>query len=200
MIRLVNSICFYFMTLTLYGCAGIGGGFQPPVHEQMLAKSSICCDSLDKLDYKLLGINKSLRTFVGPNTPVYDFAQGKSYFIAVQIQPKSIDTMLSVRTFPQNMLYNREGHVFVPRIIFLTDDYQILSSLSPEFYVQGPKFGIGESSWRFDLTIPQGAKRAIIHTSDSERVRVMRMKDSDQRSGYLYTRTGPAGEIEISMQ
>ncbi|MGE0497798.1 MAG: hypothetical protein AB7O72_08205 [Ramlibacter sp.] len=120
--------------------------------------------------------------------------------MAIRPNRGSDNSTLIVRTYPKNMLYNRNGHVFVPRITFLSSRYELIASVSPEFTVQWPKYGIGESAWRVDLPLSPQVAYVVIHTSNIERNKTMRMHDSDQYGGYLYTRTGPAGEIEVELQ
>lgn len=182
--------------LILTGCTG----FLPPKHEAMLASTRPCCETFSALPFRALNKGQPIRAFVGPDTPTFLFPEGKSYFLAVHLNRGSDSSTLIVRTYPQNMLYNPDGHVFVPRITFLSSSYNVISSISPGFTVQGPQYGIGESAWRVDLPLPPQATYAIVHTSNKERSRTMRMRDRDQPSGYLYTRTGPAGEIEIELQ
>lgn len=181
--------------LALAGCAG----FLPPKHQAVLESVVPCCQSFSDLQYRSLASGGKIRELVGPDTPAFLFPQGKSFFLAVRLQ-KGTSSVLIVRTYPQNMLYNRNGHVFVPRITLLSRRYEVISSISPEFVVQGPRFGIGESAWRVDLQIPSEAAFVVIHTSDEERRKDMRMRDRDQAGGYLYTQTGPAGEVEVELQ
>ena len=181
--------------LALTGCAS----FLPPKHQAVLESAAPCCPNFSDLPYRNLASGEKIRDSVGPDTPTFLFPQGKSFFLAIRLQ-KDTNSVLIVRTHPQNMLYNRNGHVFVPRITYLSSRFEIISSISPEFVVQRPRFGIGESAWRVDLQIPTEAAFAVIHTSDEERRKTMRMRDHDQAGGYLYTQTGPAGEVEVELQ
>lgn len=183
------------LAVALTGCAG----FLPPMHEAALEHTAPCCQDFSTLPFRNLTSGQRIREPVGPDAPAFQFAQGKSFFLAFRLM-KSGRSNLIVRTYPQNMLYNRNGHVFVPRITFLSGRFEVISSISPEFIVQGPKLGIGESAWRVDLLVPSEAAFAVIHTSDEERRKTMRMRDHDQAGGYLYTQTGPAGEIEVELQ
>jgi hypothetical protein len=182
--------------LVLAGCAG----FLPPEHEAMLSSASPCCEAFSGLPFRELENGRLIRAFVGPDTPAFLFPEGKSYFLALRPKRSVNGSTLVVRTFAQNMLYNRDGHVFVPRVTFLSDRYEVISSISPDFTVQGPKYGTGESSWRVDLLLPLNAVYVVVHTSGEERSRTMLKRDSGQVTGYLSTRTGPAGEIEVELR
>lgn len=182
--------------LSLAGCAG----FLPPKHDGMLATASPCCTTFSALPFRDLNRGQSIRTFVGPDTPSFIFPEGKSYFLAIRPDRGSENSTLIIRTYAQNMLYNRDGHVFVPHVTLLSNRYELITSVSPEFTVQGPKYGIGESAWRVDLPLPPQAAYVVIHTTNIERNKIMRKRDHDQLGGYLYTRTGPAGEVEVELQ
>jgi Maltose operon periplasmic protein precursor (MalM) len=199
MIHLQVSMLFT-ACLLLSACAGVGGGFLPPQHDEVLARTPICCNTIETLNYLPLERDKPLRRLIGITTPTYDFSQGKSFFLALSLPMTKDSDKLIVRSFAQNTLYNPEAHVFVPRITFLSEGHKVIASISPDFFVQRPTYGVGESPWRVDLPIPKDAKYAVVHTSSIERQKVMRMRDSDQRSGYLYIRTGPAGEVEVAIQ
>ena len=191
-----TTYTIFLLAFLLAGCAG----FLPPQQDAKLANTASCCADISTLPYQELVKGKKIRTLVGPETPAFIFPQGKSYFLALRFSPAENISQLTVRTYPQNMLYNKNGHVFVPRITFLNSRFETISSVSPEFVVQGPMLLIGESSWRVDLQIPAHARAVVIHTSSEERKKTMRMRDSDQRGGYLYTSSGPAGEIEVELQ
>ena len=180
--------------IVLTGCAG----FLPPQHDAALERSAVCCRDFASLPFRDLAPGQKIRALVGPDTPAFQFPQGKSFFLAVRLAPGGQGSLV-VRTYAQNMLDNRNGHVFVPRVTFLSARFDVLASTLPEFTVQGPRLGIGESSWRLDLPVPAGAAYAVVHTGAQERLKTMRMRDSDQRSGYLYTRSGPAGEVEVEL-
>ena len=182
--------------ISLAGCAG----FLPPTHEAMLATTAPCCESLSALRFQDLNKGQPIRAFVGPDTPAFAFPSGKSFFLAVRPNHGGANSTLIVRTYAQNMIYNRDGHVFVPRVVFLSSRHEAITSISPEFTVQGPKFGIGESAWRVDLPLPPQVAYVVIYTTDIERAKTMRMRDREQYGGYLYTRTGPAGEVEVELQ
>jgi len=179
----------------LTGCAG----FLPPQHDALLASTASCCNNLSSLPYRDLVVGQRIRDSLGPHTPVFSFVEGKSFFLPLHMVSPDRRTLV-IRTYGQNMLYNRNGHVFVPRITFLTHEHRIIASVAPDFTVQGPRFTIGESAWRADVPVPQTAEFAVVHSTPKERERVMRMRDSDQAGGYLYTRTGPAGEVEVELQ
>lgn len=189
-----HAIIITLFLLALTGCAG----FLPPKHQAVLESAAPCCQNFSDLPYRNLASGEKIRESVGPDTPTFPFPQGRSFFLAIRLS-KDNNPVLIVRTYPQNMLYNRNGHVFVPRITFISSRFEVISSISPEFVVQGPRFGIGESAWRVDLQIPTEAAFAVIHTSDEERRKTMRMRDYEQAGGYLYTRTGPAGEVEVEL-
>jgi hypothetical protein len=192
----MKLISIFVFVLALSAC----GHFLPPEHETTLSNKANCCNSFESLPYQTIEFKKPIRTLVGPNSPTFNFTQGKSFFAAISLPTLGANSALTIRTYPLNMTPNVNGHVFVPRITFLTTQYAVISSISPDFYVQSPRFGIGESSWRVDQKVPVGSAFVVIHTSQQERNKPMRMRDTDQRSGYLYTRTGPAGEIEIELQ
>lgn len=190
-----NFIALSALVVAITGCAG----FLPPKHDEALDRSAECCRDMKSLPFRNLEDGQKIRTLVGPNTPAFSFPEGKSFFLAVRLG-KTGKRNLIVRTYPQNMLNNMDGHVFVPRVTFLSSQYAVLATVTPEFTVQRPALGIGESSWRADMTVPSDADFAVVHTSVQDRMKVMGMRDRDQRGGYLYTRTGPAGEIEVELQ
>jgi hypothetical protein len=191
--RDVFSACAFLVFLG--GCAG----FLPPQHEAVLENTPPCCKDLAGLPYEDLAKGQSKRVFVGPDRAAYVFPQGKSFFLAYRLIREEGPATLVVRTYAQNMTYNPNGHVFVPRVTYLSARHEIVSSISPEFIVTRPLIAIGESAWQVTLFVPPDVAYVVIHTGEEERSKVMRMPDSDQAGGYLYTRTGPAGEVEVAL-
>jgi maltose operon periplasmic protein len=193
----MKKLCISLIFVLLSACAT--EGFLPPQHDQMLAAIKSCCTSMATLPFKSIQVGQSNRSFVGPNTETFEFEGEKSFFLAFKLPKESAKNIFTLRTFPQNMLNNRNGHVFVPKVMYLSSDFGVVSVVSPEFTVQKPIF-IGESSWRVDLNLPSNASYAVIYTNAAQRSKTMRQRDSDQYGGYLYTRTGTAGEIEVELQ
>lgn len=183
-------------TATIAGCAtgplDDTGTFLPPLHYQALESAKICCDSPKAIRYVPLPRGTEVKTTVSPDTPVFEFGGRRSYFAAFEL-PSGENRILMVTTTPVNMLLNRYGHVMVPSVQFLGDDFKPVATVEPRFETSS-RFPRG--SWaEAPVRVPNPARYAVLF--DGRNAGGLAWRDRDQASGSLFVRSGPTGEIGV---
>ena len=98
------------LAFLLAGCAG----FLPPQQDAKLADTASCCVDISTLPYRELAKGKKIRTLVGPETPAFTFPQGKSYFLALSLNPAENISQITVRTYPQICCTTKMGMYSYP--------------------------------------------------------------------------------------
>lgn len=169
------------------------GVFLPPVHQQQLEKSAICCKSYVEMQFFKLTPAVEQPTSLTPESPVFKFATGRSFFAAFEL-PNGKSRQFTMKTLPVNTLLNQYGHVLIPAVVFLDHRYEPLETLVPAFLARSPVI-IGESWGEAILDVPRDARFVVVF--DSKSSKGLAWRDSDQRSGFLYVRPGPTGEIRV---
>lgn len=200
------------MTLiTLTGCSTTlmsahSPDISPREGQQALEHSADCCSSLADLPYQSLSARQSLTLTFTPETPVHDFADGKSFFHAFELPRGSGPLSLSV-TSPI-----RKEQLFAPSILILDEAFQPVQRLSSsELHVQRPS-GFSGARLSGDFTVLPGSQAAyiVIYTSQQDR-RATTAYESEEKA-YARVRglaapTGPdpvaehavTGEIDLEV-
>ncbi len=193
----MRSIPYFFGVLViLTGCAtgrlSSPGTFLPPEHNLILAQAKPCCSSYFEFPYLKLGIEQETSVIVSPESPVFDFPGGRSFFAAFEL-PTGSQAMV-LKTYAVNMLYNPSGHVLVPSVQFLDLNHRIIETSRPKYIERGPRI-IGDSWGEANILIPLSARYVIL--MDGKSSLGLSWRDRDQRTGFLFTRSGPTGELSI---
>jgi len=168
------------------------GIFLPPEHEKQLAARKVCCASYGEFHFQRLDKNAESTFTLVPDSPVFQFPHGRSYFAAYEL-PVAAATLI-VKTIPVNMLYNPVGHVLVPAVVFLDANKNLIGIARPTYTPKHPRV-IGDSWAEASLPIVSGARFAIV--VDARSPQTLAWRDSDQRSGYLNVRSGPTGRGSV---
>lgn len=194
MIRLILPL---ILVLVLFsGCSSgslnATGKFLPPVHNEQLAKAKPCCISYSEIRYSKTNLGEEIKIEISPESQIFEFPDGKSYFAAYEL-PNSFKA-INVKTYPVNMVLNRYGHVLIPAIQFLDERHQLIENIKPQYLAKNPRV-IGNSWGEAEVLVPSSARYFIV--LDSKSSQGLSWRDPDQRSGYLYVRSGPTGELDI---
>lgn len=98
-----------------------------------------------------------------------------------------------VTTTPVNMLLNRYGHVMVPSVQFLGEDFKPIATVNPRYQTDS-RFPHG--SWaEAHVKVANSARYAVLF--DGRNSGGLSWRDRDQATGSLFVRSGPTGEISV---
>lgn len=188
-----------FSLLALCDCASgplsNTGTFLPPEHIQQLAEGKVCCSSYREIRYGSLGVGKEVEFAITPESPIFEFNNGRSFFEAFEF-PAGNAQILTLKTYPVNMLYSRAGHVLVPGIQFLDAELRVIDAQTPKYIARNPRV-IGRSWGEAEINVPSAARFVVI--LDGKSSGGLSWRDSDQRGGALFVRSGPTGELSIAV-
>lgn len=168
------------------------GTFLPPEHNQKLAQTKPCCASYRDIQYAKLSLGQEATAVLTPESPVFEFPSGRSFFAAFELPANS--RAIIVKTYPVNMLYNRTGHVLIPAVHFLDAGHQVVATFKPPYVARNPRV-IGNSWGEAEVLIPGSARYVVL--LDSKSLDGLAWRDTDQRSGFLPVRSGPTGELIV---
>ncbi len=168
------------------------GTFLPPEHDKLLSVGKVCCASYEELHFQKLDKNVESAFTLAPDSPIFQFPHGRSYFAAYELPPAAMT--LTVKTIPVNMLYNPVGHVLIPAVIFLDANKSLIGIARPTYAPRSPRI-IGDSWAEASLPIVSGARFAVV--VDAKSTQTLAWRDSDQRSGHLSVRSGPTGRGSV---
>ncbi len=193
----MKILTYLALLICLSSCAtgplNATGTFLPPIHTQKLLSASLCCSSYKNFQFNKLTKNQEFKVSITPESPVFEFIQGRSFFSAFEL-PSKAPKSLTVKTEPVNMLWNRDGHVLIPAIVFLDNQFNVIETAKPNYEARSPKV-IGSSWAEATISIPISAKYSIL--IDGKSSEGLAWPDSDQPSGLLFVRSGPTGEVSL---
>lgn len=185
--------------LALCGCAdghlSNVGTFLPPEHAQQLAQRKVCCSSYREIRYGSLEIGKEVEFAITPESPIFEFKDGRSFFSAFEL-PVGKARILTLKTYPVNTLYNLAGHVLVPSVQFLDAELRVIDAQTPKYIARYPRV-IGRPWGEAEINVPSAAQFVVI--LDGKSSGGLSWRDRDQRSGFLFVRSGPTGELSINL-
>ena len=122
-------IAIFILTLNLLvSCSST----TPALLKNTLDKSSACCDDLSKLKYTKLDYDDGDTFHLDESSPVFQFPQGKSRFIAVELPPRPEGRKLSLTLRPTSYLKDKVGYrhyYFLPRMIAMDNNFNIKRNL-----------------------------------------------------------------------
>lgn len=189
-------ITFIVTSACLAGCAtgplNIPGTFLPPQHYVKLTVTDPCCVSYGDMQYVKLNIDEEMKATLSPESPVFEFSDGKSFFSAYEL-PSNAGS-IHLKTYPVNMLLNRFGHVLIPAVQFLDERHQLIKQIKSTYISRSPRV-VGDSWGEAEVIVPLAARYLIL--LDSKSPTGLAWRDRDQRSGYLAVRSGPTGEVSV---
>ena len=207
------------ITSTVLALLTIVAGCAKPLvaeHSTALDRAPVCCRDFADVQSSPLVAGSESRTEVSLKSPVFEFPEGKSYFVAYRLPDAKTVTRrtLVIRTFTVNTTPITAAHVFVPRVITADQNLKPLRSTAPTLQLHRPRFAIGESWWQGELALDPSEAYAFVYTGREERKRVLQMPDSDAGAvyapipggggvlipnarGYRLIPAGPTGEVAV---
>lgn len=187
----------FLLAAVLCGCGTssltASGKFLPPIHQEKLANAKTCCATYRDMPFGKLVLGEDKPAVISPDSPVFEFQDGRSFFVSFEIPPGDRRVVV-LKTFPVNTFLNAAAHVLIPEVQFLDLEYQPLSTVKPRYVALNPRI-IGDSWAEAEVAIPATARFLIIR--DGKELGGMAWRDTDQRSGFLFIRSGPTGELKI---
>lgn len=138
----MKIIIYLVLLIYLSSCATgpleATGTFLPPLHTQKLLNTDRCCASYKDFQYNKLTKNQEIKVAITPESPVFEFNQNKSFFLAFEL-PNEAPKSLTVKTEPVNMLWNPTGHVLIPAIVFLDNQFNVIEISKPNYETRSPR-------------------------------------------------------------
>jgi hypothetical protein len=192
----MKRIFTHSLMLAIAGCASgpldNTGTFLPPLHYQSLENTKLCCESYKAIQYVHLQRGSAVKTTLSPNSPVFEFGGRRSFFAAFELQSGE-NRILMVTTIPVNTLLNRYGHVMVPSVQFLGDDFKPVATVDPRYETDS---SFPRGSWaEAQVRVPNSARYIVLF--DGRNAAGLAWRDQDQASGSLFFRSGPTGEVSV---
>lgn len=90
-----------------------------------------CCLALADIPIEQVA-SKETRFEIDANSPVFTFAQRKSYFRAFELPPEGSEYTLIVKTFPAYAPYAPRTPFFMPGLLFLNDKKEPTAYFGPD--------------------------------------------------------------------
>lgn len=111
-------------------------------------------------EFPFQSIKERQRIEIGPESPSYDFDDGRSYFVAIRI-PQPAPTYFNLTSRPIGQ-WIPTSHLFLPMLLFLDAEHRVIARMPP-FLVHNPRFMHGLD---FDgqVEIPPDARFIVLHS------------------------------------
>jgi hypothetical protein len=188
-----------FLPLALGGCVSIQSQYE------RLAQAQDCCRSPAEFAYRPLPADGKLALHVSDASPVHPFAQGRSFFEAVRLNPGA--TRMRLKIYAAG---GGAGVALCPTATFLDAAYATVRSefLRPRW--EAP--GVLTSGFYFaDYEVPPQARYVVLHSEAQRRGDWLEMPARAQHASLgsiqlllssgptetRYTTCSPAGEVDV---
>lgn len=112
-------------TITASGCS--------PGYKAVLTRykeAPICCKSLKDVAYEGINVGDSKIFDISGNSPAFQFDTGKSFFKAFTLPTYTKPYKIHIQSYMGGDNIN-EAHIFVPKLIFLNEKYDIVRASDP---------------------------------------------------------------------
>lgn len=152
----MRTIILFFLVSALIGCAT-----PMPSQRATLQNQRACCATFADLDYKPLIIESELTFPLGPNSQVFDFTTGKSYFAAFSL-PTGQSRGIRVSSFFNGMVI---GQYLQPIFLFLDDQKQPVAAVTPNLRFSDTRL-TSDAQMIGGVRVPDTAAFLVIHTRD----------------------------------
>lgn len=151
--------------LAVLGCVWVlvGCSAMPAAQlEATLETKVVCCKDVKAFEYTPLRPDADARFVLDEKSPVYQFARGKSYFKAFEIETVP-NRVLFVKSYFNGMLI---GQYLQPIFLFLDTRYEPLVALTPrQDFEEGNMFRDNNAHMVGGVRIPESAKYVIVYTA-----------------------------------
>ena len=98
-------------------------------YEEVMADRPSCCSSKAQMPFKQMGVGQRMVETISPDSPVYDFLEGRSHFIAWELPRDSASLMLDLRSqsTPSTMPGANLLYVFSPAVMLLDEQFNVIA-------------------------------------------------------------------------
>lgn len=135
-------LCFLFALIHLVACA-------PALQKQhsTLATQPVCCEAIENLDFRSVPIGKAVEFKIDETSPAFEFEEGKSYFVALEIPEYT--SRIVFKSYFNGMFV---GQYFQPIALFLDDGFSQVGKVVVPMRFTRPGFSdddhmVGWVSW-----------------------------------------------------
>lgn len=136
---------------------------------QKLDSKSPCCTSPSEFKYEPLAAEKPTSFALNDESPVYVFAQGKSYFKAFTLPQPLLSTRVRVRSFVTGSAAfesQRWSQAYCPQVTFLDAHHQVIASASKVPVSSAGKLSKGFSpAFMAEFRVPPTAQYLVLHAN-----------------------------------
>src|SRR3990172_9604712 len=122
-----RKICSIIIVI-LVTASGCSGRYSKVMTHYKEAR--ICCQSLRDIPYEDLNSGDSKILDLNEKSPAFQFDTGKSFFKAYSLPPYTSPYMIRVQSYMYGDYFDF-AHIFVPRLIFLNEKYEIVRATDP---------------------------------------------------------------------
>lgn len=148
--------------LAIAGCASVESS------RNALATAKVCCASLADLPFKPMQHGEPQELEIDGSSPVFEFAEGRSFFAAFMLPSAPAATSLEFMT-GLNGFWLPSATVFMPSFTFLDAAKRPIATIVEFPITQGaklfePSFG-SSSFWSGYVGIPKDARYVVIYAS-----------------------------------
>jgi hypothetical protein len=148
----------------LLSCIGCTSVVSPQKELQLLHKQSECCQTFSAMAFRRLTNEQKFDITLNQN-PVYQFSQGKSYFIAFERPAES--QFVEVTSWLNGLLIQNTTLVY-PLLTVLDKNYSVISTLRPkEHWKYGlsiKKHPVKAPYYVVQFRLPDEARYVVMHT------------------------------------
>lgn len=134
-----------------------------------LGKKPACCTGVHQFSYAAMSTTGPTPIQLGPQSPVFDFDVGKSYFSALELPPNSAGRMLqfyAMATGSTAFETSTLAQIFCPRVLFLDADKRTISADDqvPSFDIF-TDFGALMRGAGAQFPVPDAARYVVVHSN-----------------------------------
>ncbi|MFM2477991.1 MalM family protein [Celerinatantimonas sp. MCCC 1A17872] len=132
------------LLLGLSGCVSVNNS-QPSADNSLATSSAqfestiqgqtVCCSTYQSMPYKVIHSAGEYKLAVTPQSPVFNFAEGKSRFAAYKfIAPQTYSD------FKVTLTFDIRQQLFLPKAVILDDNFHVTGVLDNQFFAKSPNY------------------------------------------------------------
>jgi len=142
---------------------------------ESLNKAGVYYQSYEQMPYKKMLLNETYKDEISASSNVFDFEDGKSFFLAYQLPSSKQDFELTISSYMIGEHINK-AYIFYPTVLFLNEDYAIVGMLSDDDFSLR---NISKDSWglpyKYEAVVKVPAwdnvnkRYMVVYTSDDQK-------------------------------
>jgi hypothetical protein len=192
---MIARLLLLFCVAGLAGCAGSGaqsGPHQPRANAAWRA-------SLGEATFVTLVPGETREFRITPEQQTFGFPEGISYFVGIALPQSDRPRKLTLRTLVADPFWQRESHVFVPRVAVVAPDGKVARYVGLEFEPSvRHSIRARDAGWVASLSLAPGESRLAVYTP-TLLPQTLRIPEPGQPGGYWYVPSGPTGVVQITL-